>query len=506
MRNKLLQYCLLVLIVFLGMFLRIYNLDKVPTGFFCDEASIGYNAYSLLTTGKDEYGVSSPIFFQSFGDYRPPLAIYSAIPFVKMFGLNEFATRLPSVLYGLIIIIIMYFIGKEISSNKSRSFGLLTAFITATMPWLIHYNRTGFEFTIYAAFFTATVLLLLKTIHKKNFIIPAFIVAALTIYTYQPARLLIPLLILGFLFINRKEYLLYWKNTVVGLLSFFIFSIPLILSFLNGQGFARFNMVSVFSAKIPFIQIVLRIIQNYFIQLSPNYFIVGEPTFITRHFVGGLTPLLLTTLPFLLIGLIHTLLTIKNKKSSQMLLFWLLIYPIAGAVTADAPFTSRSIIGAPLFAILIGLGVTVTILRLKRFMHTYIILASFIILVMLLNLASFAKFYFIQYPLYSSDFWGWQYGPKEIIQYFVTNENKYDDLYMAGEFNAPEIFLKFYAPHDCQKCHIGIPDQNYIPGRKQLFAVTPLYITEHPSYRFKLKKTIYYPNQSIAFEIGEIVQ
>src|SRR3989344_958028 len=219
MKNKSnIRFIILCGILFIGFFLRVYQLSSLPPGFFADEASIGYNAYSLFNTGKDEYGVSFPVFFKSFGDYRSPLAIYSAIPFVSLLGLNELSSRLPSVLYGLITIIVMYFIGKELNFSRSSVFGLLVAFVTATMPWLIHYNRTGFEFTIYVTFFTITVLLLLKSIHSKTIIIPTFIFASLTLYTYQPAKLLVPLLLLGFLFIHRKDYLLHKKNTLVGLL------------------------------------------------------------------------------------------------------------------------------------------------------------------------------------------------------------------------------------------------------------------------------------------------
>lgn len=495
----------------MGLVIRIYRLSDIPSGFFADEASIGYNAYLVLTQGKDEYGAPLPIFFQSFGDYRLPLAIYSTIPFVDMLGLNELAIRLPSVLYGLITIIAMYFIGKEISPNKNSSFGLLTAFITTTMPWLIHYNRTGFEFTIYATFFTVTVLLFVKEIHKKSFIIPAFIVAALTLYTYQPARLLIPLLLLGFLFIHRKTNLFHKKETIVGLVCFFILSIPLVLSFFNGQGFARFNMVSVFSAKLPFAQSVLRITQNYLAQLSPSYFISGEPTFITRHFVGGLTPLLTATLPFLLIGLVYTFLTVKKNKISQLLMYWFLIYPVAGAVTADAPFTSRSVIGAPLLAILISFGIATTVSHVRKFINSRI-LTFVIIFVILLNLASFIRFYFFQYSLYSSDFWGWQAGPKEIMNYFLANKDKYDDLYMSGEFNGAYIFLKFYDPeNNCSsKCKLGDflrESTIYNPNKKQLFSLSPAYLNNSDfKDNFKIKKNIYYPNKTVAFIIGEVVQ
>lgn len=497
-----LENVLLAGILTIGGFIRLYNLSSVPLGFFADEASIGYNAYSLLSTGKDEYGVPFPIFFRSFGDYRLPLAIYSTIPFVDTLGLNEVSTRLPSMLYGLITIIVMYFVGKEI---RSKSFGLLTAFVTATMPWLIHYNRTGFEFTIYATFFTITIFLALKAIRRKSFIIPTFIFSAFTLYTYQPAKLLIVLLLLGLLFIYRRTYLSHRKQTTAGLLAFLILSIPLILSFFNGQGIARFNMVSVFSAKLPFTQSILRIIHNYLTQLSPSYFITGEPTFITRHFIGGLTPLLITTLPFLLIGLIQVFLTIKNKKSAQLLTYWFLIYPIAGAVTADAPFTSRSVIGAPLSAILISLGIATTASQTKRFINSYIP-TSLIVTVILLNLAFFVRFYFTQYPLYSSDFWGWQYGAKDIVRYFEKHQLEYDQLILSPDFNSPEMFLKFYTRNNCGKCTIGLPKDYYNPDKKQLFAITPAYFRSDTIHQYKIKNKIHYPDGNIAFQLVEIVK
>jgi 4-amino-4-deoxy-L-arabinose transferase-like glycosyltransferase len=499
MSNRL-QYFLLIIVLSVGIFLRFFRLDSIPAGFFCDEASIGYNAYSILTTGKDEYGVSFPIFFQSFGDYRPPLAIYSAIPFVGIFGLNEMATRLPSMFYGLLTIVTMYFIGSKIGRN--RSLGLLTAFIAATMPWLIHYSRTGFEFTIYVSFFTITLFLLLKAMTNRCYLVPAFIASALTFYTYQPAKLMIPLLLFGYLFIQRRSFLIHKKNVLIGIISFIILSMPLILNFLSGQGLSRFRMVSIFSAKLSIFQSILRILHNYFIQLSPLYFISGEPTFITRHFVGGLTPLLNITLPFLIIGIIYTFATMKARKTSQLLIFWLFIYPLAGAITTSPPFTSRSIIGAPLFAIFIAIGIIET----TKFLPYKKLVSATILLLIIINIFSFSNFYFRKYPLYSSDYWGWQYGARDIVKYFATNEQKYGQLIMAPEFNAPEIFFKFYSPNNCLTCNVGTPDTNYNPSLKQLFAVTPYYLNNHPGLEFNTLKTIYYPNESIAFKIGEVVQ
>lgn len=490
----------LTLIIILGFTLRVYHLDTNPPGFFCDEASIGYDAYSILNTGKDVYGVRYPIFFRSLGDYRPPLSIYTTIPFVALFGLNEFSVRFTSVFFGTILILLMYFLGKLL---HSKSLGLLSAFITATMPWLFHYNRTGFEFSLYCTFFTATVFLFVKSSRDKAYIIPAFIASALTLYTYQPAKLIIPLLLIGIGFIYLKTFLKYRKETLYGLFIFYVISLPLIYTYLTGEATARFDKISVFSAKLTLAHTLFLMIRNYFIQISHIYFLYGEPTFITRHFINGLIPLLITTLPFVLIGVFYIFLTF-NKSTSRLLIFWFAIYPIAGAITAEGPFTSRSIIGAPLFALLISLGIIKLVNYSKKFVKIYLSLI-FIIFMILINLGFFIHFYFVSYPLYSADFWGWQYGAREIIQYFTAHEKEYDDLFMAPDFNAAPIFLFFYAPHSCNKCMVGHPEAAYVRNRKQIFSVTPSYMDNHTNFIYKPVKTIYYPNGNTAFVLVEIL-
>src|SRR5260221_6964623 len=103
-----LSWIVLGIILIIRLVFRVYHLSTNPSGFFCDEAAIGYNAYTLLHTGVDEYGKSFPIFFQSFGDFKDPLQIYTTIPFIALFGLSELSTRLPSVMWGLMTIVGVY--------------------------------------------------------------------------------------------------------------------------------------------------------------------------------------------------------------------------------------------------------------------------------------------------------------------------------------------------------------------------------------------------------------
>jgi len=491
----------LLLILTLAFFTRIYSITDVPAGFFCDEAAIGYNAYSILTTGRDEYGKIFPVFFRSFDDYKPPLAIYSTVPFIYIFGLTELSVRLQSFFYGIVTIIGIYLLGKEAVSKK---LGLWSAFIAATMPWLIHYNRIGFDNSIYPAFFIFAIYLCLKSEKNKKYILPFFIILALTLYTYQPARLIVFLLLPFLLWIHRKAFLLHKKELVAGLLLFFIIAAYLILSFFTGEGLARFSQVSLFTARLSFSDMVFKALYNYFIQLTPGYlFLNGEPTPITRHFTQGLLPLLGITAPFLFLGLFFAVKNIR-KKFFQLLLFLLIIYPVGGALVADGPFTSRDIIGAPIFAFLIALGIMAFAEWIKKTIPYPKIISTFIAILILANCIFFLRFYFITYPLYSSGYWGWQYGPKYIVSYFLKEKNNYDDEIMQPIFNGPDIFFKFYAPNNCSKCRLGVPDNMLDRRRKQLFALTPDYLLKNPGFHFKTKKTIYYPNGSIAFVLGEI--
>src|SRR3989344_7497886 len=123
----------LIPILLLSAFLRFYQLGSVPSGFINDEAAFGFNAYSLLKTGRDEFGQVWPVIFHSFGEGKLPVYIYLTMPSVAIFGLNEFAVRLPSAIFGVLTVWVV-----------SR-WSLLAALVLATMPWHIHFSRAAFE-------------------------------------------------------------------------------------------------------------------------------------------------------------------------------------------------------------------------------------------------------------------------------------------------------------------------------------------------------------------------
>src|SRR5260370_17176755 len=91
---KVLSATVIALALIVGVGIRVARLDKMPPALNQDEACDGYDAYSILTTGRDHHGNFMPIVMQGFNDYRMPLLQYSLVPLVAPFHLQTKFLRL----------------------------------------------------------------------------------------------------------------------------------------------------------------------------------------------------------------------------------------------------------------------------------------------------------------------------------------------------------------------------------------------------------------------------
>jgi 4-amino-4-deoxy-L-arabinose transferase-like glycosyltransferase len=167
---------LFVSIIFLALLLRIFQFGINPPSLSWDEASLGYNAYSILTSGKDEHGEFLPLArFIAFGDYKPPGYIYADIPFIGVIGVNEQAVRTPSLLAGLVMVITAYFLALEIFQNYRIA--LFSSFLVAISPWSIHFSRAAFEAHLAAVFNILAVYIFLVSSGKAGYsqLLPYFL-------------------------------------------------------------------------------------------------------------------------------------------------------------------------------------------------------------------------------------------------------------------------------------------------------------------------------------------
>jgi len=438
---------ILTIILVLGFFLRIININQFPPSLNWDEISHGYNAYSVLKTGKDEWGISFPTIFRAYGDYKLPVYIYLTVPSVAILGLNPISVRLISILAGAILPLIVFLIIKHFFDKKSF-LPILGALLITFSPAFIFLSRIALEANLFLFLFCLSFYFLLT---KKYGL--SSLIYGISLFTYNSGRVLLPFyLVLLFIILLKTKYN-FFKNWFKFLPFLLLISLAVFQTF-DQSGQARFQWVTILddgaTNKINELrQIYPRFLVNkatYFVFIAgKNYLSHFNPQYL--FFNGGsnyqfslpnfflFSPLLL---PFFILGIFFLL---KNIKKSQFgfLLFWLLISPLPSSITRDAPHILRSIVFLPIVAITIILGLNFLI---KKFPKISII---YIILVLLYGQILFWPKYQIYSRVYSSS---WQYGYKEVVAYIKDNYSNYDQIIITKKYGEAHEFLLFYWPYD----------------------------------------------------------
>src|SRR3989344_4799221 len=243
---------LLLAIIILAAVLRFYQLGQNPPSLNWDEVAHGYNAYSILKTGKDEFGYFLPLSIRSFDDYKPPLYTYLTVPSVGIFGLNEFAVRLPAAIIGTLSVIAIYFLAKELlqklDKKKQELIALASAFFLAISPWSLQFSRAAFEGNIGVFFLMLGILLFLKGLRDGKFFIFSSMAFVLSIYSYHSFRLLIPILLFFLALFFWQEILKKKVFFIIFFVSLIFLTLPVYSSFLKAQDSgSRLSMVTIFS-------------------------------------------------------------------------------------------------------------------------------------------------------------------------------------------------------------------------------------------------------------------
>ncbi|MBD2296197.1 glycosyltransferase family 39 protein [Anabaena sphaerica FACHB-251] len=425
----------LSIILLVAALLRILFLGTIPNGFFCDEASNGYDSYSILQTLRDQHGNFLPLFARALDDYRPSMYIYLTVPFIKIFGLNEFATRLPAAVIGTLTVLALYYLAKEIFNNKVA---LICAFLLAISPWHIQFSRIAFEAILIPLLFTLGILFFVKSFKQSNYIILSFLFFALSLHTYQAARVFVPLFLLGIVVIYRKHLWKIRKQTLIAGILFLLIFIPLFSFWISPEGMARAKGTGVETNP-------LIIFQYYLSYFNPKFlFFKGDP--IDRHSPAGIGELYYFEVITVLVGLFY--IVKENRPEKFILLFWLFLYPIPAALTTQE-HALRAIVGVTIFAILSGYGVSklIDLLDSKR---KILLVTSILILVA--SLGILGKRYFLDYPKYTTR--EWEYGMREAITY--ADKSNYDCIVVSNQ-----IYLK-----KCGSIHVFIPFYTQYPPQE----------------------------------------
>ena len=236
-------------VVIIAAILRLWQLDRVPASMFGDELDVGYQAFSILKTGRDYYGNFMPLHFHSLAEWRTPLYLYTTVPFVAIFGISPWGVRLPAALFGIFSIIAMFYLVREISKNGKLA--LWTSFVMAISPWHIQYSRAGFEVTQLLFFLILGIYLFFKALGRPNLLWVSVVSLLLAPWTYSTAKVFVPLLMLFLFVLYYKDiFKMPKKSILVALLAAVVVGGPMAWDVLFGGGAQRFGYIGVFSNPV----------------------------------------------------------------------------------------------------------------------------------------------------------------------------------------------------------------------------------------------------------------
>jgi len=482
------------IVLLIAAFFRFYRFPNVPPSLNWDEVAYGYNAYSVLKTGRDEFGMFLPLYFRSLDDYKLPVYTYLTTGSIVLFGYNDFAVRFPSAFLGVLTVLLTFFLTRELlwygqktgSSKEKISYyelgtrnyelvALLSSFLLAILPWHIQFSRMAAEANVGLFFLVLGAVLFLKGIHKKSWIIFISVLSfGLSAYSYLSFRIVAPLLGLTCIVLYWKELRLLSRKYIIGmgiiagLIGFLLFRD----TFFNNIHI-RFKATSVFNTKEAYdifqhkeqemfddaklrINLTRRLFHDTRLFTSADIMVRGylthfSPTFLffdydqKQHHTPFVGLCYIFMIPFIPVGLYY-LVRKYGKREVLLIIGWLLIAPIPASVTWDIPHAIRVYSMVIPLVIITAIGIYYVFYSLKDKRITGMFLFTGVSFLIVLSSYYYFHQYMIHLPIERSK--DWVYGRKELTKYLQTNKGKYDRIIVSSSLEWPYIFLLYYSRYD----------------------------------------------------------
>ncbi len=458
-------------IILLASVFRLYRLGDIPVGFHRDEAFLGYNAFSILKTGREMTGEVLPIHLRSFL-YSPAGYTYAAIPTVALFGLSPFSVRLPSALFGILTIVAIYFLTRLLFSHSHSAFVSLSASaFLALSPWHINLSRTATENTLVVFLLTLATYFSLLYIQKKHFLLffISLLAFASTYLIYQAPRAFVPLLV-PVLFLYGYKSMPRGHRLPSILLTVVLIFIPVIMIVSSPTLSTRVRTVSVFAstetqlttdeslredsmANVP--PVLSRMFHNkitaYAQTITDNYFhhfsydfLLTDKGLPDRYRVPGFGLMYPLEAVFAIIG--AAILLLNSRRLAFLLLGWVLMAPLGSALTSDdIPNLQRTLIVFPSLAIIAAYGFTWTGIQLQKSRRRTALIV-FAAGVTLISTASYLHAYYVQ-QIYHRP-WYRHEGYKLLVEEVNALLPGFTKAVITNHESSPMIFFAFYNKTD----------------------------------------------------------
>ena len=459
-------FWILLVIIAITAGLRLYKLGDVPVSPDWDETALGYNAYSILKTGRDEYGTFLPLTIRSFDDYKPPLYVYLTVPSVALFGLSVWSTRLPSALMGILAVLGTYFLVKQLVKDKG-TIALLSSFLLAISPWHIQFSRVAFESNTGVTMNIWAAAAFLAGLKKRIFLPISAVLFGIGMYAYHSERVFLPLLLLLLAVTCRKKLFVKENKTaiVASLVIGFIFAIPLFSILFGSNGLLRLKATSSFTDQTnllarnivqlerdqknrDFLGLILdnrrivyakTVVSGYLSHFNLKWLFLTSDN--PRHHAPDMGLLYFWELPFLLYGIFKV--WKQGGVMRTVLIGWLLIAPIPAAPTTGLPHAVRTLVFLPVFQIITAIGLVHAVSGVRYRMNLGAALYSIFIL---FNFLYYLNMYFVHQNPENSEYW--QYGYKDTVALTEKLKDRYDKVVVSTRLDQSYMFFLFYTKYD----------------------------------------------------------
>ncbi|MCM3904630.1 MAG: hypothetical protein ND866_23280 [Pyrinomonadaceae bacterium] len=345
-----------MLVIILATALYFVRVVHNPPGYYIDESSISYNAYSISQTGRDEFGTSWPLYFRAFGDYKNPVYIYLLSAIYHFTGPSILAARLFSATLGALAALTLGFLGWRMT--KKRGVALVVTMLALLTPSLFEIGRVVLEVALYPLVLALFLLCAYSASTRARWswrdVVCLATTLALITYTYSIGRLLGPLLAVGLIFFasnaRRLGIMLTWALYVLML-------VPMVLVIQRQPGVlsGRFHLITYIDPKTTYPEIAWEFGKHFLGNLNPwKLFITGDPNPEQIAHIYG-TPLLLGATGILVvIGLWLVLNRHRHEAWWRFVIYCLVVSVVPASLTKEYVHMLRL---APLLVFLIVLTI-----------------------------------------------------------------------------------------------------------------------------------------------------
>lgn len=539
----------LVVILAGAIILRVWDLDRLPNGLHWDEMDTGYQAYSLLTTGRDYFGNRLPLLPHSLADWRTPVYLYSAVPFVAAGGLSATTVRAVSVVWGVVGILLIFVLTRD----------WWAPLVFALSPWHLVYSRKAVETISLTGLFLLGLACFSRGLRQPRWLVLAGTSFGLAVAAYSPGKLFVPLFVLVLVWSYwQKLRLVGVRYLVWAMVAFGIITSPILLDGMFGQSGTRFRDVAVFSDPTRAFQIDLARLEmalssgvphqvglqprlvdklmhnkpldmavtvssNYLESFSTDFlFIRGDPELRHSPNKNAIGQLHMVEVVALAIGL---WVLFRRRFSGAWLWGWILLAPVPAALTREGGnHAARLLILFPALAWVIGLGI-----RWLWDNHK----AGFALYMVGLAVSSFTTlgYFFTHYRWESAPPYQWGFGP--MVAKAIAMSADYDRVILDFGPDSPlmaYLFTTKFDPAAFQKRYPlrttvladGVEGWQFgkiyllpsgsrawgdIAARKQLPGRTLVVASSEVSSATQVpaSQTVLFPNELKAFYVFEVV-